>query len=398
MSAVIDFFRGTALLRLEGAWPEGCLNRFAGKRIAFWDAERIDDFTYTARVYVKDLPRAELAAQRAMCGCTVVSRYGFRARFGGLRYRAVLAGLAGAVICALCILPQFIWTLDVQGCETLHEEQVLRALESLGIGFGAWGPSIDSQTVKNHMLALLPELEWIAINRSGGRATVLVQERTAAPELLDRREPANIVASRTGIITEMQVLSGEPAVRPGQTVLRGELLVSGCFDRTTGVQTTHAMAEIYARTWHQQAAVTPADTQVKAYTGEAVTQFALVFGGKRINLYRNSGISQANCDKMTQASTLTLPGGITLPVTLIEETYRAYTLIHTEVDAAAAEEQLGTFTRDYVFSGLVGGEITQFRSSFEAGGGLYRLDSVAECIEQIALEVPTVPNKEDADD
>ncbi len=398
MSAIIDFFRGTANLKLEGAWPEGCLNRFAEKRIPFWDAERLDDFTYTVRVYVRDLPRAQAAAQRAMCDCMELSRHGFRAQFGNLRYRAVLAVLAAVVIIALCILPQFIWTLEVEGCETLHEEDVLRALESLGIGFGTWGPSIDSQTVKNHMLALLPELEWIAINRSGGRATVLVQERTMAPELIDRREPTNIVASRTGIITEMQVLSGEPVVKTGQTVLRGELLVSAYFDRTTGVQVTHAMAEVYARTWHQQISVTPAQTQVKLYTGETKTQFALVFCGKRINLYRNSGISQANCDKMTQASTLTLPGGITLPVTLIEETYRAYTLTSAEVDAAAAEEQLEAFTRDYVFSGLVGGEITQFRSSFRSDGELYLLESVAECTEQIAQEVPTDPNKEDADD
>jgi similar to stage IV sporulation protein len=393
MSAIIDFFRGTAQLRLSGAWPEGCLNRFARERIAFWDTTRVDDFTYTVRIYGKDRQRAEKAAQRAQCDCEIEQEFGFQKQFGKLRYRIALL-LAGALLLtALCVLPQFIWVIDVQGCETLHEEQVLRALESLGIGFGTWGPSIDSQTVKNHMLVLLPELEWIAVNRSGGRATVLVQERVPSPEVTDRRECANIIASRTGIITEIQVYSGEVLVQKGQTVLRGELLVSGLFDRTTGVQVTHAMAEIYARTWHEHTAVMPSQVLQKQDSGQEKTQFAIVFGHWRINFYRNSGISSYKCAKMTQTSTLTLPGGITLPISLIEETYRAYTVSPADVDAASARDELQSFTRDYVFSGLVGGSITQFRTSLREDNGVYLLDSVAECSEQIALEVPSEPNE-----
>ncbi len=398
MSAIINFFRGTIRLSLTGAWPESCLNRFAAQKIAFWDTEKHDEFTYSVRIYAKDRQRAARAAQRAMCDMQVTGEYGFRRQFGAIRCRTALIVCAALILAALCILPQFVWTLEVEGCETLHEEQVLRALESLGIGFGTWGPSIDSQTVKNHMLVLLPQLEWIAVNLSGGRATVLVQERTEVPELIDRKEQVNIVASRTGIIEQMLVLSGQPVVEQGQTVLRGELLVSGYFDSTTGVQVTHAMAEIYARTWHQQTAVTPSSQTVKHYTGETLTRYAIVLGNKRINFYQNSGIPEGICDKMTHTSILTLPGGITLPITLIEETYRFYTTEQTDVDAASAETQLTEFTKSYVFSGLVGGEIVQFDATITEDAGLYRLSSVAECVEQIALEMPTEPEEEDADD
>ncbi len=393
MSAIIDFVRGSVLLRITGAWPEGCLNRYAQQHVAFWDTNREDDFTYTVRVYQKDFERANRLAGRAMCECEIIAEFGLHARFGRLRYKTLLIVLTAFVLAALCILPQFVWTIEVEGCEMLHEQQIIRALESIGIGIGTWGPSIESQNVKNHMLTLLPELEWIAINRSGGRATVLVSERTQTPEIINRRQAGNIVASQTGIITQISVLSGEPVVAVGQTVLQGELLVSGYFDRTTGVQVTHAMAEIYARTWHQEIAVTPTVKLEKVYTGTTKTKYALVLGKNRINLFRNSGIWGDNYDKITQMSTLTLPGGFTLPISLITETWSEYTLAECEIDPARVETRLNTFTKNYVFSSLIGGEITQIKADFYEQNGLYCYDCIAECTEQIAQEKPNDPNE-----
>ncbi len=398
MSAVIRFFRGETALRLTGASPEECLGRFASRRIAFRRAERVDDFTYTVRVHRRDAARAAREAERAQCTCEVIKKTGAAQLLSGLRYRAAIALALAAVIAALCILPQFIWTLDVVGCESLHEEQVLRALESIGVGFGTWGPSVDIQTVKNHMLYLLPELEWIAVNRSGGRATVLVHERVQKPEIVTRRGAGNIVAARTGIVTEMQVYSGDAVVKPGQTVLRGELLVTGCLERTNGIHFTHAMAEVYARTWHEVAAVSPKERSVKRYTGEEKTQYALVLGHRRINFYANSGIPGAKCDKMTETIPLTLPGGETLPLTLLVITYRAYEEAPAAADPDAARDALEAAAEAYVTGSLVGGSITERRSDFTDDGALWRLDFVAECREQIALEQPSMLYKEDADD
>lgn len=398
MSAVIRFFRGETTLRLTGAAPEECLGRLASRRIGFRRAERIDDFTYTVRVCRRDEARAAAEAARAQCTCEVIKRAGAAQLLSGLRYRAAIALALAAVIAALCILPQFIWTLDVVGCESLHEEQVLRALESIGVGFGTWGPSVDIQTIKNRMLALLPQLEWIAVNRSGGRATVLIHERVEAPEIATRRGAVNIVAARTGIITEMQVYSGDAVVKSGQTVLRGELLVTGCLERTNGVHFTHAMAEVYARTWHELTVVMPKNYTKKTYTGEEKTQYALILGHRRINFYANSGIPGAKCDKMTEMIPLTLPGGETLPATLLCITYRAYDESPAAADADAACGALEAAAKDYVTGSLIGGSITEQRSDFSGSGALWQLTMVAECSEQIAREQPAMLYKEDADD
>lgn len=398
MSAVLDFFRGTSELRLTGACPEDALTRLSEQRIAFRPLARGDDFTYLIRVLRRDEARAEACIRRALCDVETVRRAGLAQVLRGVRCRVYLTVCSALLLAALCILPQFIWTLEVQGCETLHPQQVLRALESIGVSFGTWGPGVDIQAVKNHMLALLPELEWIAVNRSGGRAIVLVHERIQKPAVSARREAVNIVAARTGIVTRMEVYNGDALIEPGQTVLRGEVLVTGCLARTNGIHFTHAMAEIYARTWHEVTAVTPASVQQKRYTGQSITRYAIILGKHRINFYTNSGISGATCDKMTQTIPLTLPGGVTLPLALVEVTCRAYETTACSVPASDARDTLDSAATRCVSAQLVGGSITAYRSEFHRDGALCRLTAVAECSEQIALEQAAAPGKDAAND
>lgn len=141
-------------------------------------------------------------------------------------------------------------------------------------------------------------------------------------------------AARDGVIVSMSVLGGQSLCQVGQAVRAGELLVTGCVDLETHTQYTHADAEIYAMTQRTLTAVYPQTATQKAYTGQVIRRYSLVIGRKRINLSGNSGISEVSCDKMTERKTLTLPGGFSLPVTLVVETYRPYEAVQTQVSQA----------------------------------------------------------------
>ena len=125
-----------------------------------------------------------------------------------------------------------------------YEEQILQALASIGIAPGTRAEEIDVQSIKNEMLNLLPELEWISVNPHGAYAMVLVHEREPVPKVVDPARVSNIVAAKAGIITEMQVYAGFPAVEVGSAVLPGELLVSGLADSFRATVHRNAQAEI----------------------------------------------------------------------------------------------------------------------------------------------------------
>ena len=278
--------------------------------------------------------------------------------------------------------------MDVQGAETQHDEEILRALETLDIRPGTWGPSIDQQLTKHRMLSLLPKLSWLAVNRSGGILHVLVTERMTPQAQTPPYRVANIVAARDGVLTQVSVLEGMKLCAPGQVVSEGQLLVSGYEDYGLMVRAVCANAEIYARTWHSGTVITPEIEYVKEYTGREWTQRTLILGRKRINLSGNSGISLPNCDKMISERKLSLPGGETFHVILETATYREYRLTPRAVQAENAGALLRGAWLRMTKDSLLAGAVEQTEATMLRADGYYILNAVSTCTEMIARVIP----------
>ena len=388
MYRLIRYFRGYVRLRIMGASPERCINLLSEKNLRFWGLCREDALHYTFYAYEKDLAAIRRCAMRAFADAQVLRTYGLRQRYGGLRKRPVLVfGLLLALF-ATFFFQKFVWVVDVQGTQTLHKEEVLRALEEEGIRFGTWSADIDSELTKHRMLNRLPKLSWLAANRSGGVLHVLVTERSTPKSEQPPYRVANVVAARDGVLTEISVLEGMKLCKVGQTVTAGQLLVSGYEDYGLRVRAVCANAEIYARTWHAGTVVTPDTAYVKQYTGREWTQKTLIVGRKRINLSGNSGIPVTNCDKMINEKRLPLPGGYELPLRLETASYREYRLTACEIGRAEAEALLRAAWRRVTKQAMAVGEIQQTTDSVLHADGLYILHAESACREMIARLVP----------
>ncbi len=383
----MGIFRGELAVRITGAGAEQCLNRFLQAGVGFWQTKRTGEFTLTCRIYRRDLSRAKQAACRAMCTLEVERAYGAYAVLYGLLSRPVLVlGLLLAIGGAL-MSQNLVWTIEVEGCQSIPPEEILHQLEDLGVSFGTWGPSLNTEELKNKMLLRVPKLRWLAVNRSGGRVTVLVAEREEERHSIDLNQPANVVAVRPGIITSMQVLNGFAAVEVGQAVTTGQVLVSGLADWTTHTQTTRALAEVYALTLRSQKVVIPQQYDQKIYTGQEKHTVSLVLGRKRIKIWGNSGNSYAGCDKIITRKTLTLPGGSTLPLTLEICTYRAYETTVQVLPKALAQELLEDYVCRYVQRQMVAGVVKTKDFALNATQDVYCLQAGMTCEEMIGATV-----------
>ena len=78
----------------------------------------------------------------------------------------------------------------------------------------------------------------------GSTAVVQLVDRAVIPPLL--RLPGDIVAVRAGVITRIIAFSGEANVTAGDTVARGQLLLSGAT-----AQGGHASGLVEARVWYE---------------------------------------------------------------------------------------------------------------------------------------------------
>lgn len=388
MNPVINYIRGTAEVTITGASQTACMNRFAAQKVAFWAIRRISEVEFHCRIYRRDIDTARQIAAAAQSDLQVDKLYGLAQTVYGLKRRPVMVVGMVLVVLALLLLPKFVWTVTVEGNETVQRDEILHTLQDLGVKFGAWGPGIRSQDIKNRILNEIPQLRWCAVNRSGGCLRVLVAEREPEAQVEPEKEITNVVASRAGVILQMDVMDGFKVCEVGDTVTEGQLLVSGYADWTTGIQAVHAMAEIYAMTWRHETVVIPKNVTIKQYTGEEVKRYTLVLGRKRINLSRNSGIPQGKCDKIVERNVAALPGDYSFPATLEVETLRPYELVQQPLTQQQAESVLLHYVTRNVEDHMIAGSILSQTYTMAEKNGCWQLQADNNCREMIAKTVP----------
>lgn len=385
---MIRYLRGTLRVRVTGAEPARCLNRFSDAAIPFWDVEQPEPLQLCCRIYRRDLAAAERAALRGMCTLETERVFGFRAQFSWLRHRPVLIlGVLLAVVLAL-YAQNFIWIVRVEGNTTLTEAEIRHALAEEGIFFGASAASAEDAQLRHRMQLRLPRLHWAAANRSGGVVTVLVAEREETPPVRDWAAPVNVVAARDGVIRSVSALNGTAVVEPGDAVLAGQMLISGITSWENRSQITHAAGEVYALTERRLRLIAPELYLEKRYTGEVSRELTLIVGRKRRKIFGNSSILTAGCDKMIDTEVLTLPGGEQTPFRLELVTYRFYETAPVRLTQEELQPQMERFAETLAKRGMIAGTVLSTSCTFTKECGRFVLDAELFCEEMISRTEP----------
>ena len=395
MRSVINFLRGSVCVAVSGPFPERFLNLCAQSGVGFWDLAWEGGQSLRLRVLRRDAGRAVELAERAGCTASLEGRAGLPVFLAGFRRRyALLAGLALA-LAAVCLLSQFILTVEVSGNETVPSAVILMELSRQGVRPGAYGPGLDLRRISQEALRRIEGLSWMSVNLHGTRAEVLVRERSPSPTPRDETTPAHVVAAADGVLEEVEVLEGQALFREGQAVLAGEIVISGAVDLKepqyaavdAGQRLVHARGEVWAVTHRTLAACIPLEAQVKVYTGEEERRWSLSLLGRSVNFFGKASISSSGYDKMTTTHILTLPGGREMPLVLVETEYRAYETAAVPVRADAARAMLEERLLERL-TALIGAESSVLSTAFSAEeeDGMLTVTLTAQCREQIGRE------------
>ena len=388
MESIVNVARGYVRFEVSGARPEHLLNLMAAQGIVFWGATPSDDYVFRFTARRADAAKISPLAARAFC--TVRQR-----RAGGapelafrLRKRYTLfLGLA-AVLATLFWSSLHIWDIEVYGNETISRAEILNALEECGVGIGSFWPDFIPDNVRSRALARLPELSFLAVNVHGSRAEVIVREGIAKPDIVVEKAPSDIVAGSAGIITDMRIYRGVSAVKAGQTVIPGDVLVSGeVISPFAGPRQVHAMADVEARTWYAMTAARPVTAARKLYTGAEWSHYSLKIGREKINFYSDSGTGDTLCDKIVTEHRLSIGGLFTLPLTLVSERVVEYEIAEAELDMSAARVDLENGLLRTLEEHLgENGTIEQYAFTAAEKNGLLTVSLHAECVENIAVQ------------
>lgn len=267
-----NYIAGYLVIRVDGLSLEKFINLTISNGIFLWGIKRSGYTTMTACISIGGFKRLKGIARKVKCRVKILDKKGLPFLLVQLRHRKMLLIGLTAFLVVLYFLSSFIWMVDIEGNLKVPDEKLLNVLAKYGIRPGAFKKGLDISAIENRLVIDIPDIWWASIQIKGTKAIVKVVERAQPPPMVDKDLPCNIVASKDGIIHEMVVLEGQPMVKVGDTVKKGQLLVSGVIEdpETKATRFVHAMAQVTARTWYEGQAICSMEEGVMRRTGRKV--------------------------------------------------------------------------------------------------------------------------------
>ncbi len=377
---------GFLAVKLMGADIPNLLQRVVKTGITLFRVQQKDLLTVYVWVRRRDLVGLKKIAENQGASATVIKRIGFYWFFRSLIRRPVMLLGITLILLLSWFVPTRILFISVEGNTATPANLILEKASQCGIFFGADRREVRSEKVKNSLLEALPELQWAGVNTYGCTAVITVTERTQKDESSVSRGVSSIVAERDGIIHSCTVTNGNPLCIEGQAVRAGETLVSGYTDCGIKIQATRAKAEIYAQTMRQLTVKTPLDFSQKGEIYQVSQKYSLILGKKRINLFKDSGISPTGCDKMYLQYYCVLPGGFQLPIAVSVERWYYRNTDTVTVGSEVSHDRAENFALDYLAGQMLSGRILGKLESIEISDAVCTLTGRYICLEMIGRE------------
>lgn len=221
------FTRGYVKIRMNCTRPERMVNILLAEGVSVHNIERTGLHEIGAVVKLKDYQLLCSIANAHGCDVSMIEQRGLPVYLRMARSRPLLALVLLAGLIALPLLAGRIWVIDVTGCDKVDESAIVALLRENGVGIGTNTSAVNRTDLARRVLDSDDYISFADIRLNGVVLTVSVHEVNELMPAGQDVAPSSIYSDKDCIILSIIAEHGRAAVRTGQAVKRGELLISG---------------------------------------------------------------------------------------------------------------------------------------------------------------------------
>lgn len=336
-----NFLRGYVIILVEGYFIERFINICTRRQLFLWDIKRSGDTTATLKISIKGFKMLRPIAKKTHSRVRLVSKNGMP--FILNKYKKRKAFVFGAFLFLLLInvVASFIWDVEVTGNQEVGRTKIVQELDNLGIRAGTLKYKVDPNKIANELMLKIDKLAWVGFEIRGTRVLVTVKERIEPPDLVPKDIPCDIIARRDAIISSIVVKDGQGLVKNGDTVLKGQTLVTGVIkskNEEEGPRLVHALADIEARTWYESSSTAKFRIVEPVRTGRIKNIYKVKIFGKEIQIPFSKEIEYENYDKVELRDVLSIGKDFVLPFELLTDKYYENKMVERRLSLDEAKE------------------------------------------------------------
>lgn len=280
---LISFLTGYLVIFIRGPHLEKIINLMTGSGLYIWDIERLEPETLKLKVRAHGFFRIHEMVRKTGLRVKIIHKRGWPFLWRNLNRRKAFLFGAIAFIGVLLYLSTFVFFIKVNGFEGNERSRLLTSLAKKGLRPGVSRREVlkKRSLIEREIMIDTPGAVWLGISVRGVVAEVKVVKRKTVPH---RIEACDIVAGRDGVISRLITIRGIPVVKEGDSVARGDLLISGTIwhndpetDNFTNEEVP-ASGIVEARVWHDLSTIEPKIIWKPLYLKSRYTEYKLRWG------------------------------------------------------------------------------------------------------------------------
>lgn len=255
-----------------------------------------------------------------------------------------LGALIGAAVILFLVIFSggIVWDVRIEGAEEADEAEIIEELKEAGLSVGKRWNRLNLSEIEHNTLLLSDSVSWLNINRRGTVAYVKISDKILhVPEPLPEGY-ANVVAARDCVIEEIIVKRGYAMVKKGESVKKGQILISGVIPTELGGGFCYADGEILGIYDDVIEVSVKREKTEKIYGEPLISGIGINFFGKNINIFKKYRQVTEECDIIKENKSITV--GKKLPISIIRDYIHPYEYVTTpltdEETIAMASERL----------------------------------------------------------
>lgn len=337
----IQYIKGYVTIKVWGYSTERLLNLCGNHDILVWGIKDHGDY-HTMNISVQGFFALKPLLKKTGTRAAVLQRYGLPFFVSKMYRRKIF--VIGLMACMVfwILTSGYIWNIQIEGNFALTEDVLLDYLASQGVHTAMKKSELKIEDLERSLREDYDLITWTSVQLNGTTLLVHIKENEM-PEYdqADRTqtgEGMDLIAARSGTVSYIITRSGVPQVSLGDTVEKGDILVSGAVpvyneDATVRrYQFVESDADIILRYGEDIRVEKNTAYEEKRYTGAQENIYVLGTGDREWSL-RIRKIPYKSYDSSEEKKQVKLLDHLYLPISYGHKTVREYEIIeqkHTE--------------------------------------------------------------------
>lgn len=274
---------GQITIEVSALTPEKILNMLWNNGIYTCKVVKVDLTTIRFNIAFEDYNQVEMLIKKYKVKMKVIGKSGMIVLVLNLKRRVSLVIGAGVFFVVIYILSNYIWAIDIQTKNNLSPFEVRQQLSAIGVKPGLQKSQINVYDIERKLEDLNDQIMWIRTRIQGSTLKIVIEEKVNPPST-QKTLPNEVVAKMDGEIKRVYTNSGNAAVKPGDIVKSGDVLILPVEGREGFEKEVKPSGTVIANTFYDKYMEVQISGEKLERTGKKDSDIYLNLWGKKIYL------------------------------------------------------------------------------------------------------------------